>query len=74
MLIAKEMGMIGDQYVYIFPDLIPDENDTEPWIQRDYHKGFPDGRDEEAKSAFQKALIVCQMIVARHAMSLASVV
>ncbi len=48
--------MDTDEYVFILPDYVGDENRAEIWV--DYNDP-PDGRDEDAKKAFQKALVVC---------------
>lgn len=55
MLKATDMGAMTNEYVFIFPDYMPDENRTFPWID---YKGIKDGREEDAKKAFQKSLIV----------------
>ncbi len=55
MLKVHDKGLDTDEYVYILPDYIGDENRTEYWVN---YIGPPDGRDEDARKAFERSFIV----------------
>ncbi len=55
MLKVLDKGLDTDEYVYILPDYVGDENRTQIWID---YTSPPDGRNEDARKAFQKALVV----------------
>ncbi len=59
MLRVRENGMDTDEYVYILPDYVGAGDRTELWID---HSENPDNRDKEARTAFEKALIVSHEI------------
>ena len=56
MLAMKDRGLCTDEYLYILPDFVEDEQHNDVFV--DYSSN-PDGRDEEAKKAFESALMVC---------------
>lgn len=60
MILAQERLNVDD-FVFIFPDYLPEEGKTLPWV--DYN-GVNDGRDEEARRAFLKSFIVrCRPLI-----------
>lgn len=54
MIFAQEKLNVDD-YVFIFPDYMPEDGKMFPWI--DYN-GMNDGRDDEARKAFLKSFVV----------------
>lgn len=59
LLDALKRGYVSDEFVYIFAEFLPDKNQSEYWVD---HSEVPDGRDEEARKAFEKSLIVSAML------------
>ena len=57
MLRAAQLGVAGDEYVYILPDYVRDQNRSEMWLQYTA-KGSQDIRDVEAKDAFKSVFFV----------------
>lgn len=54
MLRAQQRGMTTDDYVYILPEHVQNENRTELWTSYE----SPDGRNAEARAAFNASFIV----------------
>lgn len=54
MLRAAELGMVGDEWVYILPEYVQNENKTDLWTN---FKSV-DGRNTEAKLAYDSAFFV----------------
>lgn len=55
MLRAQELGMTTDEYVYILPEYVQNENKTDLWSSSNRNQ---DGRNQEAKGAFDTVLFV----------------
>lgn len=54
MLRAAELGMVGEEWVYILPEYVQNENKTDIWTNYKHN----DGRNTEAKIAYDSALFV----------------
>ena len=63
MLRAAQMGLTSNEYVYIMPDYVRDQNRSELWLQyNDNNEVLKDSRDEEAKAAFRPMLMVTKFV------------
>ena len=63
MLGVHDKQMDTDEYVYILPDYVGNENKTEIWVD---YSSKPDGRDQDAKAAFEKAFVVSKIKMFLH--------
>uniref|UniRef100_A0A914XI99 guanylate cyclase n=1 Tax=Plectus sambesii TaxID=2011161 RepID=A0A914XI99_9BILA len=62
MLHAYDSNMIGNEYVYIFPEHAPKSNSATMW-KSSSSGNTSDGRDEDAKKAFQAAIILSCLLL-----------
>uniref|UniRef100_A0A915L6W3 Receptor ligand binding region domain-containing protein n=1 Tax=Romanomermis culicivorax TaxID=13658 RepID=A0A915L6W3_ROMCU len=52
---AQQRGLAGEEFVYIVPDYVRDENKTDVWTDR---KGLVDGRDSESRKSMENVMFV----------------
>jgi len=58
LLRAQQRGLSGEEFVYVVPDYVRDENKTDIWTDR---SAASDGRDLESRKAMDNVIFVSRV-------------
>jgi len=60
MMRAQQLGFTGDEWVYILPEYVQNENKTDIWNSVGNDN---DGRNVEAKAAYDSSMFVSNLLI-----------